>query len=133
MVEGSSFYSLWPMHLLNPVIPLSILNHTEEPVTVYACMRLATMHSVKPHMLVVEAVGGGEPEEVVGTKKQKMWNIVEQSGSPGERDILTYCCPMQTGPLQISEERTDFVTTSTLERQLPSRSLYAVCPSPRSP
>ena len=68
------------------VAPTSISLTT---VTVYAGMRLATMHS---HTLVVEAVGDGEPEELVGTKKQKMlWNIVEQSGSdlsPGERDIF---------------------------------------------
>ena len=96
------------------VIPLSNLNHTEEPVTVYAGMWLATMHSVNPHMLIVEAVGGGEPEEVVETE-----DVVEHCRavwSPGERNI--FYCPTQ-------EERTNFVTISTQETH-PA----AMCPSP---
>ena len=71
-------------------VPLCILNHTDEPMTVYSGMRLATLQGVEFRSLRVDAVSSAEPTGSVGTEKQEMlWNIVEQSGahlSPGEKD-----------------------------------------------
>ena len=71
-------------------IPLCVLNHTDEPVTVYSGMHLATMQGVESYMPEVNAVGSERRAEPVrGEKQEVVQNIVEQSGahlSPGERD-----------------------------------------------
>ena len=114
-------------------IPLCVLNHTDEPVTVYSGMHLATMQGVESYTPEVNAVGSERRAKPVGAEKQEVvQNIVEQSGahlSPGI-SFISYCWNMWMfwlAPLQTSAEQPSCATTLTLDRQLPFVSLCAVC------
>ena len=73
-------------------IPVCILNSSEEPVTVYAGMVLATLQGIETPTGEVGAVSGGEPVAAVDAEKQEMlWHLAEKSGpdlSPSERDMF---------------------------------------------
>ena len=71
-------------------VPVCVLNATEEPVTVYAGMALATLQGVEVPTKGVEAVGGGGSVaglEAEGSgagleaeKKEMLWQIAERTG-----------------------------------------------------
>ena len=72
-------------------VPLCILNPSEDPVTVYTGMLVATLQSVEMPTLGVESVGGGDPTEVPVEKQEILWDLVENSGadlSSGEKELF---------------------------------------------
>ena len=71
-------------------IPVSVVNISDEPVTLYAGMVVASMQPIEPPA-EVGSISNVEAEGVDEEKQQMLWQLVEECGSElssGERDVF---------------------------------------------
>lgn len=72
-------------------VPVCILNVSDEPVTLYAGMVIASMQPIEPPA-EVGTVSDAEVDGVDNKKRQILWQLVEECGSElsaGERCVLS--------------------------------------------